>query len=97
MTDKRAPEQDDKEVEARFNETLGRLVNTPHKPHAARRAKVPTDEELSVLRAMRRDQYELIVGHPSLPGLERAGWVLLGPHGRLLSDEARELLKRLDG
>ena len=32
MTDKH-PEPDDKEAERRFNETLGRLVNTPHKPH----------------------------------------------------------------
>ena len=24
------------EAEARFNETLGRLVNTPHKPHKAK-------------------------------------------------------------
>ena len=33
MTDKPAEPEDDKEAEARFNETLGRLVNTPHKPH----------------------------------------------------------------
>jgi hypothetical protein len=33
MTDK--PQTDDeREAERRFNETLGRLVNTPHKPHA---------------------------------------------------------------
>lgn len=32
MTEK-PPEQDDREVEARFNETLKRLANTPHKPH----------------------------------------------------------------
>ena len=31
MTDK--PSEDDKEAERRFNETLGRLVTTPHKPH----------------------------------------------------------------
>jgi len=34
MTDK-APESDKKEAERRFNETLSRLVNTPHKPHEA--------------------------------------------------------------
>lgn len=33
MIDKNPPETDEKEAERRFNETLGRLVNTPHKPH----------------------------------------------------------------
>jgi len=33
MTDKPADETDDKEAERRFNETLGRLVNTPPTPH----------------------------------------------------------------
>lgn len=32
MTDK-PPEPEDKEAERRFQETLGRLVNTPPKPH----------------------------------------------------------------
>jgi len=32
MTDKPPEPEDDKEAERRFNETLGRLVNTPHKP-----------------------------------------------------------------
>jgi hypothetical protein len=27
------PSADEKEAERRFQETLGRLVNTPHKPH----------------------------------------------------------------
>jgi hypothetical protein len=27
------PESDDKEAERRFNETLGRMLNTPHQPH----------------------------------------------------------------
>jgi hypothetical protein len=31
--DDRPPEPEDKEAERRFNETLGRLVNTPPKPH----------------------------------------------------------------
>jgi hypothetical protein len=35
MTDKSPPE-DDREAERRFNETLGRLVNTPHQPHKAK-------------------------------------------------------------
>lgn len=35
MTDK-PPPLDDKEAEDRFNETLGRLVNTPPKPHKLR-------------------------------------------------------------
>jgi len=26
--------EDEREAERRFQETLGRLVNTPHKPHA---------------------------------------------------------------
>ena len=33
MTEKPDPPTEDKEAEARFNETLGRLVNTPHQPH----------------------------------------------------------------
>jgi hypothetical protein len=33
MTDKPPEPEDEKEAERRFNETLGRLVNTPHKPH----------------------------------------------------------------
>jgi len=32
MSDK-PPEQDDKEAERRFNETLGRMLGTPHQPH----------------------------------------------------------------
>lgn len=32
MTDKPSPAEE-KEAEDRFNETLGRLVNTPHTPH----------------------------------------------------------------
>ncbi len=35
MTDKPSP--DEKEAEDRFNETLGRLVNTPHTPHKEKR------------------------------------------------------------
>lgn len=31
MTDK--PSDDEKEAERRFNETLGNLLRTPHKPH----------------------------------------------------------------
>lgn len=31
MTDKMT--EDEREAERRFQETLGRLVNTPHKPH----------------------------------------------------------------
>jgi hypothetical protein len=42
MTDK-PPEPDDKlpeaEAERRFNETLGRLVNTPHTPHKPKEPK----------------------------------------------------------
>jgi hypothetical protein len=33
MTEKPPEPMDEKEAEDRFNETLGRLVNTPHKPH----------------------------------------------------------------
>jgi hypothetical protein len=33
------PEDDDKEAEARFNETLKRLANTPHKPHKPAKPK----------------------------------------------------------
>lgn len=33
MSDKKPPELDEKEAERRFQETLGRLVNTPHQPH----------------------------------------------------------------
>ena len=33
MTDKPPEPEHDKEAERRFQETLGRLVNTPHKPH----------------------------------------------------------------
>jgi len=32
-------ETDEKEAERRFNETLGRLANTPHKPHRAAKPK----------------------------------------------------------
>jgi hypothetical protein len=32
MTNKPSPE-DESEADRRFTETLGRLVNTPHKPH----------------------------------------------------------------
>lgn len=39
MTDK--PSEDDKEAERRFNETLGRLVNTPPKPHKDEAPKRP--------------------------------------------------------
>jgi hypothetical protein len=35
-------EQDDKEAEARFNETLGRLLNTPHTPHKPTAEPKPT-------------------------------------------------------
>jgi hypothetical protein len=42
MTDKSPPE-DDKEAERRFNETLGRLVNTPHKPHEPLKPKPKKD------------------------------------------------------
>lgn len=34
MNAKPEAEDDEKEAERRFQETLGRLVNTPHKPHA---------------------------------------------------------------
>jgi hypothetical protein len=40
MPDKPPEPEDDKEAERRFNETLGRLVNTPHKPHVK---KLETD------------------------------------------------------
>lgn len=40
MTDK-PPEPDDKEAEDRFNETLGRLVNTPPKPHRPKGGREP--------------------------------------------------------
>jgi hypothetical protein len=38
MTDKPS-DVDDKEAERRFQETLGRMVNTPHKPHAPLKPK----------------------------------------------------------
>lgn len=34
MTANPPQSEDDKEADARFNETLGRLVNTPHTPRA---------------------------------------------------------------
>ena len=37
--DEKESAQDEKAAEARFNETLGRLVNTPHKPHAPPKPK----------------------------------------------------------
>jgi len=33
MADETPKPEDEKEAERRFQETLGRLVNTPHKPH----------------------------------------------------------------
>ena len=33
MVDKPEEKDSEKEVDRRFQETLGRLVNTPHKPH----------------------------------------------------------------
>lgn len=39
MTDKPPEPEDDTEAERRFQETLGRLVNTPHKPHAPLKPK----------------------------------------------------------
>jgi len=42
MTDKPPEIEDAAEAERRFNETLGRLVNTPHKPHAPPPPKVKT-------------------------------------------------------
>ena len=37
----RMPTEDERDVQRRFNETLGRLVNTPHKPHAPLKPKAP--------------------------------------------------------
>jgi hypothetical protein len=34
-----SPPDDDKETERRFNEALGRLANTPHKPRKAAKPK----------------------------------------------------------
>ena len=39
MPDK--PSDDEKEADHRFNETLGRLVNTPHKPHDEKKGREP--------------------------------------------------------
>jgi hypothetical protein len=39
------PEGESADAERRFNETLGRLVNTPHKPH---KAKTPPSEPRGV-------------------------------------------------
>jgi hypothetical protein len=39
MTEK-PPEPDDKEADRRFNETLGRMLTTPHQPHAPLKPKV---------------------------------------------------------
>jgi hypothetical protein len=39
MTDK--PSEDDKEAERRFNETLGRMLGTPPKPHQPKEGREP--------------------------------------------------------
>ncbi|MBX3484803.1 hypothetical protein [Phenylobacterium sp.] len=41
MTDKSPPETDEQEAERRFQETLGRLVNTPHKKHETLKERGP--------------------------------------------------------
>ncbi|WP_397402447.1 hypothetical protein [Phenylobacterium sp.] len=47
MTDKPSESEDrmltddERDVQRRFQETLGRRVNTPHKPHAPLKPKVP--------------------------------------------------------
>jgi hypothetical protein len=42
VSEKPPPEPDDeKEADRRFNETLGRMLGTPHKPHAPK-PKPPT-------------------------------------------------------
>jgi len=41
MADKPPEPEDEAEAERRFQETLGRLVNTPHKPHAPLKPKPP--------------------------------------------------------
>lgn len=33
MAEEPSKTEDDKEAERRFNETLGRMLGTPHKPH----------------------------------------------------------------
>lgn len=42
MSGSEPPKEDDAEAERRFQETLGRLVNTPHKPHKPAEPKPPT-------------------------------------------------------
>jgi hypothetical protein len=41
------PPEDEKEAERRFNETLGRMLGTPHKPHAPLSKEQVTDSKHS--------------------------------------------------
>jgi hypothetical protein len=39
--DNRRLTEEERDAERRFQETLGRLVNTPHKPHAPIKPRAP--------------------------------------------------------